>query len=254
MKRFEKNVVLVTGGSSGIGFATAEAFLDEGAKVAVTGRNAARLGRAVRRLRAHGQVLGIRGDVSKAADSRRFIVRTERTLGPLTVLVNNAGVYLQKSTEDLTELEWDSVLDINLKGTFLCTKYALPGMIRRKRGNIINVASDSGLVATPLASAYCASKAGMVLFTRVLAVDHAKDGIRANAICPGEVETPMLDRDAEASGLGYEEYYRRLVASVPQKRAAKPEEIARAILFLASDEVPFMTGAAMSVDGGWTSL
>jgi NAD(P)-dependent dehydrogenase (short-subunit alcohol dehydrogenase family) len=254
MNRFKNRVVLVTGGSSGIGLATAQAFLEEGAKVAVTGRDGARLDQAVRQLRPHGRVLGIRGDVSKAEDSRRFIVRTERTLGPLEVLVNNAGVYLQKSTEHLTEREWDSVLDINLKGTFLCTKYALPGMIRRKRGTIINVASDSGLVATPLSSAYCASKAGMVLFTRVLAIDHAKDGIRANAICPGEVETPMLDRDAEASGLGYEEYYRRLVAPIPQKRAAKPEEIARAILFMASDEVPFMTGAAVSVDGGWTAL
>ena len=254
MNRFETHVVLITGGSSGIGFATARAFLEEGAKVAVTGRNAARLGRAVRRLGSRGRILGIRGDVSKAADARRFIGRTEKTFGPLDVLVNNAGIYVEGSTEDLTEREWDSVLDINLKGAFLCTKYALPGMIRRKRGNIVNVASDSGLVATPLSSAYCASKGGMVLFTRVLAVDHAKDGIRANAICPGNVETPMLDRDAQASGLGREEYHRRLVASVPQKRAAKPEEIARAILFLASDEVPFMTGAAMSVDGGWTSL
>ncbi len=254
MNRFETHVVLITGGSSGIGFATARAFLEEGAKVAVTGRNAARLGRAVRRLGSPGRILGIRGDVSKAADARRFIVRTEKTFGPLDVLVNNAGIYVERSTEHLTEREWDSVLDINLKGAFLCTKYALPGMIRRKRGNIINVASDSGLVATPLSSAYCASKGGMVLFTRVLAVDHAKDGIRANAICPGNVETPMLDRDAQASGLGRKEYHRRLVASVPQKRAAKPEEIAGAILFLASDEVPFMTGAAMSVDGGWTSL
>ncbi len=246
--------MLITGGSSGIGFATARAFLEEGAKVAVTGRNAARLGRAVRRLGSRGRILGIRGDVSKAADARRFMVRTEKTFGPLDVLVNNAGIYVERSTEHLTEREWDSVLDINLKGAFLCTKYALPGMIRRKRGNIINVASDSGLVATPLSSAYCASKGGMVLFTRVLAVDHAKDGIRANAICPGNVETPMLDRDAQASGLRKKEYHRRLIASVPQKRAAKPEEIARAILFLASDEVPFMTGAALSVDGGWTSL
>lgn len=254
MNRFEKRVVLITGGSSGIGFATARAFLEEGAKVAVTGRNARRLDRATRQLRLHGRVLGIRGDVSKAADARRFIVRTERMLGPLDVLVNNAGIYLERSTQDLTEREWDSVLDINLKGTFLCTKYALPGMIRRRRGNIINVASDSGLVATPQSSAYCASKGGMVLFTRVLAVDHAKDGIRANAICPGNVETPMLDRDARASGLSHKEYSRRLVASIPQRRAAQPKEIANAILFLAGDEVPFMTGAALSVDGGWTSL
>src|SRR6266566_691929 len=152
MTRFEQHVVLITGGSSGIGFATANAFLEEGAKVAITGRNVARLDRAVRRLGSPGRVLGIPGDVSKAADAKRFVVRTERTLGPLDVLVNNAGIYVQKSTEDLTEREWDSVLDINLKGAFLCTKYALPGMIRRRRGNIINVASDSALVATPLSS------------------------------------------------------------------------------------------------------
>ena len=254
MPRFDERVVLVTGGSSGIGFATAKAFLQEGAKVAVTGRSASRLAKATQELRRHGRVLGIRGDVSKAEDAKRFVIRTERALGPLDVLVNNAGIYLQKSTERMTEHEWDSVLDVNLKGTFLCTKYALPGMIRRKHGNIVNVASDSGLVATPLSSAYCASKGGMVLFTRVLAVDHAKDGIRVNAICPGEVDTPMLDRDAAASGLGRARYYRRLVASIPQKRAARPDEIARAILFIASDETPFMTGAAVSVDGGWTAI
>jgi len=254
MPRFEGRVVLITGGSSGIGFAAAKAVLDEGATVAVTGRSAARLNRAVQALRAYGQVLGIRGDVSKAADARRSVTRTARTLGPLDVLVNNAGIYIQKSTEKLTEREWDSVLDINLKGTFLCTKYALPAMIRRRRGNIVNVASDAGLVASPLSSAYCASKGGMVLFTRALAIDHAKHGIRVNAICPGEVHTPMLDRDARASGLGFREYYRRLVAPIPQSRAGTPEEIAKAILFLASDEVPFMTGAAMSVDGGYTAL
>jgi len=254
MPRFDERVVLVTGGSSGIGFATAKAFLQEGAKVAVTGRNASRLAKATRELRRHGRVLGIRGDVSKAEDAKRFVIRTEKALGPLDVLVNNAGIYLQKSTERMTEHEWDSVLDVNLKGTFLCTKYALPGMIRRKHGNIVNVASDSGLVATPLSSAYCASKGGIVLFTRVLAVDHAKDGIRVNAICPGEVDTPMLDRDAAASGLGRATYYRRLVASIPQKRAARPDEIARAIVFIASDETPFMTGAAISIDGGWTAL
>ena len=254
MPCFEGRVVLITGGSSGIGFATAKAFLDEGAAVAVTGRNAARLNRAVQTLRAHGQVLGIRGDVSKAADAKGFVTQTARTLGPIDVLVNNAGIYLQKSTEKMTERDWDSVLDINLKGTFLCTKYALPAMIRRGRGNIVNVASDSGLVASPLSSAYCASKGGMILFTRALAVEHAKHGIRVNAICPGEVRTPMLDRDAQASGLGLREYYRRLVAPIPQGRAGTPEEIAKAILFLASDEVPFMTGAAMSVDGGYTAL
>lgn len=254
MRRFHERVVLITGGSSGIGYATAKAFLEEGARVAITGRSSQRLEKAERALRGFGRILGIRGDVSKAADAKRFVRRTESDLGPIDVLVNNAGIYVSKSTEKLTEREWDLIMDINLKGAFLCTKYALSGMIRRKRGNIVNVASDSGLVATPLSSAYCASKGGMVLFTRVLAVDHAKDGIRVNAICPGEVETPMLDRDAKASGLGYDEYYRRLVAPFPMKRAGRPEEIAKAILFLASDDSSYMTGAAMSVDGGWTAL
>jgi NAD(P)-dependent dehydrogenase (short-subunit alcohol dehydrogenase family) len=253
MHRFDGRVALITGGSSGIGFATARAFLEEGAKVAVTGRNKARLDR-VRGLQVHGRFLGIRGDVSRAEEAKRFIARTESGLGPIDVLVNNAGIYLQRSTERMTEREWDSVLDINLKGTFLCTKYALPGMIRRKRGNIVNVASDSGLVASPLSAAYCASKAGTILFTRAVAVEHAKHGIRVNAICPGEVNTPMQHRDAQASGLSHREYYRRLVASIPQRRAGTPEEIAKAILFLASDEVPFMTGAALSVDGGYTAL
>jgi len=254
MQRFENRVVLVTGGSSGIGLATAKAFLNEGAKVAITGRSAARLAKAAKGLARSGWVLSVRGDVSKAADARRFVRETERVLGPIDVLVNNAGIYLQKFTHDVTEREYDRVMDINLKGAFLCTKYALPGMVRRKRGNIVNVASDSGLVATPQASIYCASKGGMILLTRVLAVDHAKDGIRANAICPGEVETPMLERDAKAARLPYKEYLRKLVAPYPMKRAGKPEEIARGILFLASEDSTFMTGACLSMDGGWTAL
>ena len=253
MKRFEGRVVLVTGGSSGIGYAAAKAFLEEGAKVAITGRDPGRLAQAEKSLRRLGRVLAVRGDVSKAADAKRFVSETAKALGPIDVLVNNAGVYLNKPVESITEQEYDAVMDINLKGTFLCTKYALPSMVRRKRGAIVNVASDSGIVGTAGSSVYCASKGGMVLFTKAVALDHAGDGIRVNSICPGEVETPMLDRDAKASGLGYAAYYRRLVAPIPMKRAAKPEEIARAILFLASDEVPFMTGSALSVDGGATA-
>lgn len=254
MRRFEHQVVLITGGSSGIGLATARAFLEEGAQVAITGRSVVRLKKAAQELRREGRVLAIPGDVSKAPDARRFVRATEKSLGPIDVLVNNAGIYLQKPTHRVTEEEYDRVMDINLKGAFLCAKYALPRMIRRKRGNIVNVSSDSGLVATPEASIYCASKGGLILLTRVLAVDHAKDGIRVNAICPGEVETPMLERDAKASGLPYQEYLRRLVAPYPMKRAAKPEEIARGILFLASEDSSFMTGACLSMDGGWTAL
>ncbi len=254
MGRFEGRVVLITGGSSGIGYATAKAFLEEGAKVAITGRDAARLERALSELSKHGSVLAVRGDVAKAADARRMVSETTKRLGPIDVLVNNAGIYINKPVESFSEREYDEVMDINMKGTFLCTKYALEGMTKRKRGAIVNVASDSGLVGTAGSSVYCASKGAMVLFTKAVALDHAKDGVRVNAICPGEVRTPMLEKDAAESGRGFEEYYRRLVAPIPMKRAATADEVARGILFLACDESSFMTGAALSVDGGSTAM
>jgi NAD(P)-dependent dehydrogenase (short-subunit alcohol dehydrogenase family) len=254
MGRFEGRVVLVTGGSSGIGYAAAQAFLQEGAKVAISGRNEARLQRAEKELSRFGTVLAVRGDVSKAADARRMVTQTTKKLGPIDVLVNNAGIYLSKPVEAFSEREYDEIMGVNMKGTFLCTKFAIPGMVRRKRGAIVNVSSDSGLVGMAGSSVYCASKGAMVLFTKAVALDHAKDGVRVNVVCPGEVKTPMMEKDAVESGRGFEEYYRRLVEPIPMKRAATAEEIARSILFLASDQASFMTGTALSVDGGSTAL
>ncbi len=254
MGRFEGRVVLVTGGSSGIGYATAQAFLQEGAKVAITGRNAMRLVRAERELARFGKVLAIRGDVAKAADVKRTVSQTARKLGPIDVLVNNAGIYVNKPVESISENEYDEVMDINMKGAFLCTKFVIPSMVKRKRGAIVNVSSDSGLVGTAGSSVYCASKGAMVLFTKAVALDHAKDGIRVNVVCPGEVKTPMMEKDAAESGRGFEEYYRRVVEPIPMKRAATAEEVAQSILFLASEDASFMTGTALSVDGGSTAL
>ncbi len=254
MGRFEGRVVLVTGGSSGIGYATAKAFLLEGAKVAITGRNAARLERAEAELAREGTVLAVRGDVSRASDAKRMVSETARRLGPIDVLVNNAGIYLSKPVEAFSEREYDEIMDVNMKGTFLCTKYAIAGMIRRKRGAIVNVSSDSGLQGAAGSSVYCASKGAMVLFTKAVALDHARDHVRVNVVCPGEVKTPMMEKDAAESGRGFEEYYRRLVAPIPMRRAATADEVAQAILFLAGDESSFMTGAALSVDGGSTAM
>jgi len=248
MRRFEGRVVLVTGGSSGIGFETAKAFLEEGAKVAITARHAARLNAAGRRLARHGTVLAIRGDVSKAADVRRVVSRTRQALGPIDVLVNNAGVYLYKPLVQLSEREWDRVLDVNLKGTFLCTRAVLPGMLRRRRGAIVNVSSDSGLVGSEGTTAYCASKAGIVLMTKALALEVAARGVRVNAVCPGEVDTPML-RVGLPSGL-VRAKLRDLAAGIPMGRIATPEQVARVVLFLAGDEASHITGAAIPVDGG----
>src|SRR2546428_370809 len=157
------------------------------------------------------------------------------------------------SRRGVTEAEYDRVMDINLKGAFLCSKYALPGMVKRRRGVIVNVASDSAFRGAPGSAVYGASKAGLLLMTKCMALEHARDGIRVNAICPGEVRTPMMEADARRQGLRFGEYYRRLSARIPMGRAADPDQLARSIPFLAIGESSSMTGAGLSVDGGSTA-
>jgi len=251
--RLKNKVALITGGTSGIGAATAILFAQEGAKVAVTGRHEQR-GHAVTAqiLEAGGEAIFLRTDVRKADQCRRAVDETTYAFERLDVLFNNAGVFYPHSALDCTEEEWDLQIDINLKGTFLMSKFALPGMIARGSGVIINNSSGWGIVGGDAAVAYCASKGGVVLLTKAMAIDHGRRGIRVNCICPGDVDTPMLPEDARMRGQKWEEYLAGC-NNRPLGRIGTSEEIAKAALFLASDDSSFMTGATLVVDGGGTA-
>jgi NAD(P)-dependent dehydrogenase (short-subunit alcohol dehydrogenase family) len=248
--RLENKAALITGGTSGIGEATAVLFAKEGAKVAITGRNEKR-GEAVakRILSDGGEAIFIRADVRKAEECRHAVEETLRAFHHLDILFNNAGVFFPRTIVDCTEEEWDLQMDVNLKGTFLMSKAALPSMIEQRCGVIIHNSSGWGIAGGDAAVAYCASKGGVVLLTKAMAIDHGRQGIRVNCICPGDVDTPMLPEDARMRGLKWEDYLEGC-ADRPMGRIGTADEIAKAVLFLASDDSSFMTGAALVVDGG----
>jgi NAD(P)-dependent dehydrogenase (short-subunit alcohol dehydrogenase family) len=251
--RLKDKVALITGGTSGIGEATALLFGRESAKVAITGRNAGRGLSVVDQIKqSGGDAIFIRADVSQAQDCQRTVGEAQRAFGRLDILFNNAGVFYPQTALECSEREWDEQINVNLKGTFLMSKFALPAMIAQKSGVIINNSSGWGIVGGDHAVAYCASKGGVVLMTKAMAIDHGPQGIRVNCICPGDVETPMLPADAKMRGLKWEDYIAGC-ASRPLGRVGTVEEIAKAVLFLASNDSSFMTGAALVVDGGGTA-
>jgi NAD(P)-dependent dehydrogenase (short-subunit alcohol dehydrogenase family) len=259
--RLQGKVALVTGGTSGIGEAVAELFAREGAKVAIAGRNEARGHAVTARIvesgresggESGGQAIFVRADVRNAAECKHAVDETLRSFGRLDILFNNAGVFLPSTALECSEEEWDLQIDINLRGTFLMSKYALQPMLAQGRGVIINNSSGWGLVGGDKAAAYCASKGGVVLLTKAMAIDHGRQGIRVNCICPGDVDTPMLPEDARLRGLDWKTYLAGC-ENRPMGRIGTPEEIAKAVLFLASDDSSFMTGAALVVDGGGTA-
>ena len=246
--RFENKVVLITGGTGGIGFATGQLFAREGAQVVIVGRDMDKTPEAARKVPGRG----VAGDVSVAADCERIVTRTLELFGHLDLLVNCAGViYRNRTVEQTSEEEWDKTFDVNVKGTFLMCKYALPAL-REAQGNIVNVSSYVGLVGFAGTSAYAASKAAILNLTRSMALDHAQEGIRVNAVCPGSVDTEMIHTAWQQ--FGDVEQARKLWAEKhPLGRIASPQEVAQAILFLASEQASFITGAALPVDGGITA-
>jgi NAD(P)-dependent dehydrogenase (short-subunit alcohol dehydrogenase family) len=251
--RLKDKVALITGGTSGIGEATALMFAAEGAKIAITGRSSERGAALTERIKSLGREgIFIRADVSLTSDCQRAVDETLRAFGHLDILFNNAGVFYAQTAIECSEKEWDEQIDVNLKGTFLMSKYALPAMIAQGHGVIFNNSSGWGIVGGDRAVAYCASKGGVVLMTKAMAIDHGKQGIRVNCVCPGDVETPMLPADAKMRGLKWDDYIAGC-ASRPLGRVGTAEEIAKTVLFLASDDSSFMTGAALVVDGGGTA-
>ncbi|HXX05999.1 MAG TPA: SDR family NAD(P)-dependent oxidoreductase [Candidatus Bathyarchaeia archaeon] len=241
--KFSNKIVIVTGGSRGIGKATAKLFVKEGANVTITARDETRLQTSAKEL----NVIGIAGDIRKNQDVENVVNKTVEKFGKIDILVNNAGIFPQvKPLHEISEKEWNDVIDINLTGQFRVTKAAIPHMMK-SGGCIINVSSDAGLRSFENfeADAYSASKAALILLTKAWAIEYAKYRIRVNCVCPGVVDTdmtvPFLKTEADRE---------ITAADHPIGRIGSPEDVAHAILYLASEDSSWVTGTIMAVDGG----
>jgi len=247
--RLEGKVALISGGARGMGAAEARLFAGEGAKV-VIGDLLDEEGRQTEAQinEAGGECLFVRLDVTSEGNWQDAVATTVARFGKLDILVNNAGIFRTERVEDTSEQSWDQVMDVNAKGVFLGTKAAIPEMRKVGGGSIINISSIAGLVGSPYSSAYNASKGAVRLLTKATAIQYAKDGIRANSVHPGVIETEMTREVVN------DEAFRqfRLVTN-PIPRLGQPEDVAYGVLFLASDESSFMTGSELVIDGGWTA-
>jgi len=257
--RLDKKVGIVTGAASGIGLAIAEAFANEGANVTIADLNEEGGKKAVEGIQKLGRdALFVKTNVTKHEDCKRLIDETVKKYGRIDILVNNAGIQNVAPIVDFPEDKWDLLIGIMLTGTFLCTKYALPYMIKQKGGRIINMSSIHGLVGAKYKSAYVSAKHGVIGLTKVTALEMLEHGITANAICPTFVRTPLVDKQiddqAKAHGIPREEVLEKVIlAEAPMKRMLEPEEVAELTVYLASDLARNITGAAIPIDEGWTA-
>ncbi|KVD67996.1 hypothetical protein WI88_33100 [Burkholderia ubonensis] len=249
--RLAGKVAIVTGAAGGIGRAIALAYAREGAQViASTNRNMDGLFET-KSMAAEGAIEVVKADSSIAADVKALVDFAEEKFGKLNVLCCNAGILTDATIEDTSEEDWDRTIDVNLKGTFLGAKYAIPAMKRAGGGSIINLGSVNSFVGEPLHVAYCASKGGVLLVTKCIAIEYAKDKIRANAVCPGWIDTPMNYQYIE--NLGGLDAVEKMLETVQPLGTGKPEQVAAAAVFLASDESSLITGTSILVDGGLTA-
>lgn len=243
---------LVTGGASGIGLAVAKRFVAEGARVVIADLNDKEATAAVEQ--SGGKLGKTIGDVSKLADAERMVNEAVTQLGGLDILINNAGIETMGSVTTARDDEWERQININLNGVYRMSRFGVPKMIESGGGSIVNMSSVGGLVAVKEFSAYGASKAAVIQLTRSMAADYAENNIRVNAVCPGAADTPLLQRSCSRLGGDNPEQMKELFAGFTLlKRIARAEEIAAAILFLASDESSFITGVSLPVDGGFSA-
>jgi NAD(P)-dependent dehydrogenase (short-subunit alcohol dehydrogenase family) len=256
MRRLENAVALVTGGGTGIGGGITKRFVEEGAKVCIAGRRLDKLEEVVASL-PKGSVIACAGDVSKEEDAKRM-VDTALSLGGIDILVNNGAVNHRGPVTDLSLADWQNVINVNLTGPFLTMHFAIPHMVKKGKGSIINIASVGGIRSIPTDPSYCASKSGLIGLTQQVAIDYGANGIRCNVVCPGLVHTAMTDAgmDLKAHSMNADRNaaYKFAVRNIPLRKSAYPDEIAPLIAYLASDEATFMTGSVLVIDGGISPL
>jgi NAD(P)-dependent dehydrogenase (short-subunit alcohol dehydrogenase family) len=253
MKTLEGKTALITGGASGIGFATAKLMAWEGAGVVIADVNAEQGTLAAGEINtAGGQALFVHCNVALSSDCQRAVQAAVERFGRLDILFNNAGTIRRADVIGTCEEEWDRVMEVNVKSIFLMSKYAIPEMLKQGGGSIINTGSGWGIKGGRNAVSYCASKGAVVNMTRAMAIDHGPQNIRVNCICPGDTDTPMLRNEARQLGQP-EEQFMAEAKERPLQRYAQPVEIAQAVLYLASDAASYVTGAVLAVDGGGTA-
>ena len=245
--RLNNKTAIITGGATGIGLACARLFTREGARVAIFGRRQDRLDQARKQI--GDSVLAVQGDITDEQDIQRLVGTTLKELGKVDILINNAGTFTGGPLHETDAGEWDRVFSINMTGVFQLTRRVLPSMVEQGSGSIIHISSILGMIAMPQTAAYNASKGALNQFSKSIAVEYGAQGIRSNALCPGMIETEMTEELRQDTALMDE-----WIKGYPLGRFGKPEEVAQACLFLASDESAFITGATLPIDGGYTAL